>query len=476
MFIINRYKKKGLSSGVDLKKAGILYLIGTFFNQGLGFITVPVFTRILSTGDYGMVNTYNSWVSIISMVMGMALHMGVRAAFIDYEDKVEYVLSSIISFTLLLSFFSMLISTIVIGVTGNHIEKNLVTICILHSAACAIIQDYLMYLMMRYWYIKRTVLMVLPNFLSIVVSIYVILYILDSNLYLGRIVSTATIQVLCAIIICFITYRGTSVLINKEYIFYALRISAPLVLHGVALNILSQSDRVMITSLRNSSETGIYSLIYNFGMLGVVATNALEGIWVPWFTNKMKEREYKEINNYAKKYILFITAVIVCLVLFGPEVVKLLADSKYWIGIRIIPPIVIANYIVFAYTFYVNVEHYFKKTVVISRNTIIAAISNIVLNLLFIPRFGYIAAAYTTLASYLICMIFHAFYSKRIVAELYPISLFVKNIVPMAMAIVCFYSFLSVWYIRWILGGLYLMIILFKERHFIISAIRKKEI
>lgn len=57
---------------------------------------------------------------------------------------------------------------------------------------------------------------------------------------------------------------------------------------------------------------------------------------------------------------------------------------------------------IFAYSLYVNIEHYYKKTPYITVNTIIAAASNIVLNFIFIPRYGYIAAAYTTLASYFI--------------------------------------------------------------------------
>lgn len=83
----------------------------------------------------------------------------------------------------------------------------------------------------------------------------------------------------------------------------------------------------------------------------------------------------------------------------GPEIVKLLASSKYWEGIGIIPPVVLANYIIFAYTLYVNIEHFYKKTPYITLNTVIAAGLNLILNYIFIPRYGYMAAAYTTLVA-----------------------------------------------------------------------------
>lgn len=52
------------------KKAGTYYFIGNIFNKGISFLTVPVFTRILSTADYGIVTTYNSWIGILSMIVG----------------------------------------------------------------------------------------------------------------------------------------------------------------------------------------------------------------------------------------------------------------------------------------------------------------------------------------------------------------------------------------------------------------------
>ena len=60
------------------------------------------------------------------------------------------------------------------------------------------------------------------------------------------------------------------------------------------------------------------------------------------------------------------TYAMCCLIMVAPEVVKILASKPYWEGIVIIPPVVLSNYIIFVYTMYVNVEHYYKKTVRIS--------------------------------------------------------------------------------------------------------------
>ena len=82
-------------------KASTCYFVGNIFNKGIAFLTIPIFTRILSTSDYGIVTTYNSWVSILSLVIGLAIPMGIRASFIDYEQEKDAFLSVCTTFTIL---------------------------------------------------------------------------------------------------------------------------------------------------------------------------------------------------------------------------------------------------------------------------------------------------------------------------------------------------------------------------------------
>jgi len=105
----------------------------------------------------------------------------------------------------------------------------------------------------------------------------------------------------------------------------------------------------MITSLRNAAETGVYSLVYNLSMIATVITTSLDGIWVPWFTGKLKERKIREINVLAMDYVHLMTYAMVALILVGPEILKIFADQRYWEGMSIIPPIALANYMIFMY-------------------------------------------------------------------------------------------------------------------------------
>lgn len=447
------------------KKAGTYYLVGNLFNKGIAFLTVPVFTRILSTTDYGIVTTYNSWISIIAMVAGFALHMGVRMAFVDYRREIDDFMSSIILFTLVSS-FGLIISIVSIAILLNiNLNLLIIVLCLLQGISSAIVQDYTHYLMMQYRYRFRTVLMILPNLLSVVTSIMAILFVFKTDLYLGRIIPTALINIFFGMIVVAFVLNHGKIRINWEYVKYGLKISAPLIVHGISLNILSQSDRTMITWLADASQTGIYSLIYNFSMIATVITTALEGVWVPWFTNKMVKREISDINVFAKDYVNLITYAIVCLIFVAPEVVKILASADYWDGIVIIPPIVLSNYIIFMYTLYVNIEHFYKRTVYISINTLTAAVINIILNYIFIPYFGYVAAAYTTIVAYVVSLFMHASYAKKLEKELYPIKIFVRPLTHILFASIMFYVLMGYPLIRWTFMVIYFLAMLFRERN-----------
>ena len=453
----------------DYKKASTCYLIGNVFNKGIAFLTVPIFTRILSTSDYGIVTTYNSWIGIVTMLLGFALHMAIRSSFIDYREKVDEYLTSTLLFTVAFSVSMTVIVRSVSVLLNLSIPFILILLCMLQSMSSAIIEDYSYYLMMRFNYKFRTMLMIVPNLLSVVLSVLAMLYVFNTNRYLGRVIPTAIVTLFFGIFLVFLSIRRSGFVFNIEFLKHGLKISTPLILHGIALNILSQSDRTMITWLADASQTGIYSLIYNFSMIATVITTSLDGVWVPWFTKQMSNKGYKEINKVAVDYVNLMTYAMCCLIMVAPEVVKILASKPYWEGIVIIPPVVLSNYIIFVYTMYVNVEHYYKKTVRISLYTAVAAVINLVLNYIFIPYFGYVAAAYTTIVSYVVALILHTSYAKKLRPEIYPIKTFFVALMHISLFTVAFYVLKDQAVMRWALMIVYFFAMLFKERNRIVE-------
>ena len=330
--------------------------------------------------------------------------------------------------------------------------------------------------MMQYRYKARTAIMVLPNLISTILAIVLIKFALSDKLYLGRIVPTALITLIFGLIVLIYIFSISKKRFNKEYLSYGLKISIPLVFHGLALGILAHSDRIMITMIRNSAETGIYGLIYNFSMIATVVTTAFDGVWVPFFTRNMNDEKYEIINKYSIKYIELITIVIIGVILVAPEVVKLFATEPYWEGISIIPPIVISNLLIFLYTLYVNIEHYHKKTIFIMINTISAATLNIILNWFFIKAYGYVGAAYATVLSYIASLILHYTYARRLNKSLFNMQQLLIPIFVVLIITVLFYIFMNKWILRWTIAFICAMAIIIKERLFLSDVIKKKSL
>lgn len=449
------------------KKASLCYLVGNLFNKGLAFLTIPIFTRLLSTSDYGIINTYTSWIVITTLFMGMALNMGLRNAFVDYNEDIKNYLSSIIKFTVLFSSTLTLLVFIIIKIFSIKVPLILVLLCLIHSTSFAIIEDLSTYYMMKFDYIKRSILMIVPNLLSVITAVILIRFVLKDKLYYGKIIPDVLFNTVFAIalIIC---YSGSK-RINKNYIKHGLKISVPLILHGAALNILSNSDRIMITWLADAPQSGIYSLSYSLGMITYAITLSIDGIWIPWFISKMNEKSYKEINSVTKDYISLITYLMCCLIIVSPEILKLLASEPYWDGIKIIPIIIAANFLFFAYNIYTNLEHYYKKSNQITALTIVAVVLNLILNYFFIPKFGYVAAAFTTAFSYLTVLILHKIYSKTLNKDVFPIKLFVLPIVEILIFCVLFYLLIDLPIVRWIIAIIYFCAVVFIQRQKIMT-------
>lgn len=434
---------------VDYKKIGISYTFGSFFNKGIAFFAVPIFTRLLTAADYGTVSTYNAWVSMVSVCIGMTLYMAIRQSFVDIPKRIDEFHSTVTSFITIVSGTAFLLC-LVFGFVSS-VDILLPLLCIIQSYASALIEDYSMYLMMKYKYKCRLIFMIFPNLISVILSIIVVKYFLSTKLYLGRIIPTACVTFFFGMLVLVCVYRKTRNF-DVELLKYGLNISLPLIAHGISLTILSQSDRTMITVFVGSDKTGIYSVVYNFSMIATALTSALAGIWSPWFLKKLKshtKNDMKKINEMSKLYILFMT-IIMCEVIFvAPEVMKILASKAYWEGIKIIPPIVLANLVTFIYSFYVDVEHFHRKTILIALNTTAAAVINIVLNYIFIPYFGYEAAAYTTIVSYSVSLIMHFVQARKLEPQMQSLFAYKFEFMFVIVSSVIYYTMIDNWIIRW---------------------------
>ena len=206
----------------------------------------------------------------------------------------------------------------------------------------------------------------------------------------------------------------------------------------------------MIQKLCAKELLGIYTTGYSIAVLLSVITNAIGQAWLPWFNEQLYENKKDTIR---KKNMLLMELgcfLTIGFIVVGPEVIMILCGEKFWDAKWVIPPVAIATLCQYFYTNYVNVELFYKKTVLIAVNSIAAALINVGLNAYFIPRFGYLAAAYTTLAGYFILMILHYVATRFLLKEqiYHDFTYFVMLILTGAVGIGFLYLY-PYWVIRY---------------------------
>lgn len=436
-----------LNSNKQLKASG-LYLLGNIFDKGIAFITIPIFTRLLTPSEYGIVSNYGAWVTVFTIIIAFNLGATTRNAYVDYKNTINQYLSSIFTISALIASIITVISMIIIPSLTDNITRKFLLLCIIQSFGAYIINTHIVKYMMSFNYKKRTLLLTFPNLIGAMLSI-MLMFNMTNEKYYGRIYATAlTIGGLGLILFIKTLIKG-KVLINIEYWKYGLSLSIPLIFQGLSVVILSVSDRIMITQIIGPSETGIYSLVYNLGMIAMVFTNALEGVWIPWFTKEMNMGNKNKINEKVVQYINVVLLLICCLLLVSPEILVILAPKDYWGGTNLIPPVILASFMIFLYSISVNVEYYYKKTNIIARNTMFAALLNLILNLIFIPHFRALGAAYATFFSYSFSFFMHYRYCRKLDRDLFQSSLFVQPIIISLVCSIAMYLFLDYVIFRW---------------------------
>ena len=201
---------------------------------------------------------------------------------------------------------------------------------------------------------------------------------------------------------------------NREYWKYSVLFNIPLIPHYLSGSILNQGDKIVIQKIQTESEVAFYSVAYSVGMLTQLITNAIAQAVTPWIYKKLEEKEYRDINPALNALMIFVCSGCVAMMLFAPEIVKIFAAKQYSQAINVIPPISASVFFIFVYNIFSNFEFYFEKRAFITIASGFSAIVNIVLNIIFVPVYGYVAAAYTTLACYALYSFLHFLFSNAI--------------------------------------------------------------
>lgn len=406
--------------GNKVVKAGIGYTIGNILVRGIGFLSIPIFTRLMSTGDYGLYNTYAAYEAIFYLIISLAFNSTAKIAKLEFKERFDEYMSTIVTAVLVNSAAWLVILNVVYPLISGYIwefNRFVLNLLVIHSCGSALLVIYNAAISVRYEYKSYLKIALLNSFGGIIISIIAMLTLFADARYLGRIIGVTIGVAVTGLVILWSFYRRAKPNLKKGYIRYALQYSLPVVPHGISQVLLAQFDRIMIRNMTSEVYAGIYSFTGNISSIMKVIVNSVMTAWSPWFFEEYTKKNIKKIREVTKYCILVFALFTSGVMLCAPEVLKLMAPSDYWDGIKLVVPMALDVFCTLLYSIYCEIEYYYKKTKYLMVATVGAAVINIVTNYIMIKRYGYTMAAWTTLFSYICYFVFHYFLSRKFAGE-----------------------------------------------------------
>lgn len=379
------------------------YAICSILQKCLSFISLPLFTRLLSTEQYGQGTIYYSWSGILMIFLTLNLAYGsFETAMVKFDDRRAEYISSLQGLCIVLSCTFLLIYFPFRERLNQLFELPTILVLILVSEIVFSTSTQFWMGRNRFEFKYKSVVAV--TLLSSILSLFFAFLLVSCTEEKGyaRIMGAAFVNIIVGLLIFVHNTRQGKKLFNKEFWKYALRFNVPLIAYYLSQVIFNQSDRIMISHMVGTGEAAMYGVAYNLAMILNFILNAINGAYVPWMYGKIKEGKGEENRSVSIVLIVLIGLMILCIIWFAPEIILIMAGKRYEAAIYVVAPVAMSLFLLFYCQLFINVEFYFEEKTMLVYGSIGAAILNIVLNYLLIPVFGFVVAGYTTLASYIV--------------------------------------------------------------------------
>ena len=463
-------------------KAGTGYIIGNYLLKGFAFITVPIFARLLTVSDYGIFSTFVAYETILSILISFAIHSSYKNAYYKFGIEQKADASGITYYNYATNSLVLILGSEAIWIVAAFIFKNnveqligldlkLQLLLIIYSTSTALLLCFNTDRGIRYEYKEYLAMAGVNSVTNFLLSLLLIFYVFSNEKYLGRIIGTTVPMIAIGAVVIYLFFKKARPKNISESLKWGLRYSLPIVPHGISQVVLNQFDRIMIKNMIGNIEAGYYSFAYSVYSIVSVTFTSLDTVWSPWFYEKMAAGKYRDIRKASSIYCAMVCSFCVCVILGSPEVIYILGGDKYAETTKCVIPIVGSGFFLFLYYFPAGVEYYYEQTRYIAAGSILAALINILLNYILLKRYGYIAAAYTTLVAYALYFAFHySIYYKICSERLFSNRVIALSVVAILCAQALTIALIGIIWIRWlVIAFIFVSVLMLAEKQLSIT-------
>lgn len=398
--------------------SGGIYLFFSLLTQLVNLLYTPLFTRNLSQSDYGVYNLLTSIEGVLAIFFLLALPSGYSRFYNEKENKIELE-NSILSFLIILGCFVLIgiiiFSDLISSVIFKNIENG--SFYVILIAFIAYFSGLVSLLIIKYSMEFKALKVSSIEIGKIILQYILMIFILNNNKFsIKNILLLRLIVVIGIFIILFLPkLKDYKFQINIKKIRPSLVFGLGMMLGQFSTWILTLIDRYFLSSYYGFDEVGIYSLAYKIGMLiNPIFINPFKKIFTPLkFKVYSRENGKKILESYYNLYSFAGIFILLAISVYSKIGVFILSTEGYSKAITIVPIICISY-------FFWGLNEFYSLGIVLgnksSLNSVIAtmaAVINIIINILLIPKIGMYGAALSTVISYLVTNKLYYHFGKK---------------------------------------------------------------
>lgn len=397
---------------MKLFKNVFLFTLATVLSKLVGLLGIPIYTTHLTPDDFGQFALVQAYTAIVSILITLQMQSSITRHYYDYQDEPAGLRRYL--GTLLVSIFGVgTLMALGFELAGDRMMG------LLYASPTS----YRPYYAIGTWTVWATALYAVPNAVLRAqerVRAFLVISVASAALNLGLLyllVARLEMGVTGAMLAGLLSELGTAALYLAATLPWlslswdpgmfrrAMRYSLPIIPHALLGYLFMYSDRLILERYVSVGAIGLYSLADRFSMVVKLGINSFNNAFSPFFMRTVKAKGEAALQPLAEVISLALfafSALALATSLFAWEIVSWFAEAHYREAWLTIPVLTSAYIFRLLYIFASSGIFYKGKTVWVPVITLAASAANIGLNVWLIPAHGIMAAAWSTLASFVI--------------------------------------------------------------------------
>ena len=385
----------------ELAKNTVIITVGKICTQFMSFLLLPLYTSVLTTGEYGTVDLLMTYQQLIGYIVFFQIEQAIFRFLIevrgDKKKSAEIVASC--------SFFAI-IQMIVLGI-GLYIISHIFTIKYIWYLFFYIIAAILSGLMLQVARgIGNNMVYTIGSFISAIGAILLnILFLVVLGWGIRGMLLAYIIGNLLGAIYVFIILRVYQLCsikqINRRALKKCLDYSIPLVPNALSWWIMSVSDRTIVSFFLGTASNGLLTVANKFPSAYSAFYTVFNLSWTESASLHLNDEDHEEFfSSVISKVCRLFSALAIGIIAVLPFIFNIIVNKKFFDSYYQIPIYMLSSLFQVIQGMYSVIYVALKKTKEIAKTTVVAAIINLTINIVLIKYIGLYAASLSTLISY----------------------------------------------------------------------------